>query len=282
MKSLLLASTLFTWLSSPAQYYYKDITGTKETSELIKTYIKNKVSRVGLTSYDADNTKSDNLFVQQEFFADQKLLKTITGTGAGNANTSVVFTYADENGNPLKTIDSTGVVVNTTIYNYDAAGNLSSVTITSSDTTISESEQHIWQWQNNKPFKMLRIKNKKDTVYIDFRLDENGNVIEETETHKQFSSKPYYYYYNDSNQLTDIVRYNERAKQLLPEYMLEYSASNQVIQKIAVPTNNSDYLIWRYQYNAQGLKLKEAVYSRHDKKNPLGKIEYQYSFAPLQ
>ena len=279
MKSILFAAILFTALSSSAQYYYKDIIGTKESSELIKTYMKNKVSRVVLTSYDEDNTKSDNLFVQQEFSPDNRQLKTITGTGADNANTSIVFTYADENGNIIRTVDSSGVVINTTSYSYDASGNLSLVTISSSDTTSSESEQHIWQWENGKPAKMLRIKNKTDTTYVNFKIDENGNVSEETETHKKISSKPYYYYYNENNQLTDVVRFNERAKQLLPEYMFEYSSSNQIIQKITVPTNNSDYLIWRYQYNPQGLKVKEVIYSKHDKKNPMGKIEYQYSFA---
>lgn len=232
--------------------------------------MKNKVSRVMLTSYDADNTKSDNLFVQQEFSPSKRVLKTITATGADNANMSTVFTYADENGNLTKTVDSTGVVVNTTTYNYDASGNLELVIISSSDTTISESEQHIWQWQNGKPSKMLRIKNNKDTAYVDFKLDENGNVTEETEMRKRVTSRPYYYYYNDNNQLTDIVRYNDRASQLLPEYMFEYSTSNQVIQKITVPSNNSDYLIWRYQYNPQGLKTKEVVYSKYDKKKPDG------------
>lgn len=232
-----------------------------------------------LTSYDADNTKSDNLFVQQEFFPAKRLLKTVTATGADNANMSTVFTYADGNGNIIKTVDSTGVVINTTTYNYDASGNLDLVIISSSDTIINESEQHMWQWENGKPSKMLRIKNKKDTTYVDFKLDENGNITEETETRKRVTARPYYYYYNENNQLTDIVRYNDRARQLLPEYMFEYSSSNQVIQKITVPSNNSDYLIWRYQYNTQGLKTKEAVYSRHDKRNPMGKIEYQYSFA---
>jgi YD repeat-containing protein len=279
MKSLFFPALLLFSLSSSAQYYYKDITGTKESSELIKTYMKNKVSRVMLTSYDADNTKSDNLFVQQEFSPAKKVLKTITATGADNANMSTVFTYADENGNIIKTIDSTGVVINTTTYNYDASGNLNLVTISSSDTAINESEQHVWQWENGKPIRMLRIKNKKDTAFVDFKLDENGNLTEETETRKRITSRPYYYYYNESNQLTDIVRYNDRAKQLLPEYMFEYSASDQVIQKITVPSNNSDYLIWRYQYNPQGLKTKEVVYSKHDKRNPLGKIEYQYSFV---
>jgi YD repeat-containing protein len=279
MKSLFSAAALLMTLSSPAQYYYKDIVGTKESSELIKTYMKNKVSRVMLSSYDADNTKSDNLFVQQEFSPARRVLKTITATGADNANMSTVFTYADENGNIIRTVDSTGVVVNTTAYNYDAAGNLNMVTISSSDTIINESEQHLWQWENGRPSKMLRIKNKRDTAYVDFKLDENGNISEETETRKRVTSRPYYYYYNDNNQLTDVVRYNDRAKQLLPEYMFEYSTANQVIQKITVPSNNSDYLIWRYQYNPQGLRTKEVVYSKHDKRNPMGKIEYQYSFV---
>jgi YD repeat-containing protein len=280
MKSLLLASVLLAGLSSSAQYYYKDILGSRESSDQLKSYLKNKVSRVVLTSYDAENTKSDYLFVQQQFFPETRVLRTVTGTGTStdNDNTSVLYTYADANGNLIKTVDSSGVVVNITDYSYDAAGNLSLVTISSADTISSESEQHIWQWQNGKPLRMLRIKNKVDTTYVDFKLDDNGNVSEETATHKKLASKPYYYYYNDNNQLTDIVRYNERAKQLLPEYMFEYS-SNQIIQKITVPTNNSDYLIWRYQYNPQGLKVKEVVYSKHDKKNPMGKIEYQYSFA---
>jgi len=279
MKSFLLACASLVALSSSAQYYYKDVIGTKESSDLIRTYMKNKVSRVSLTSYDADNTKSDNLFIQQEFSSINRELKTTTATGGDNANTSTVFTYADENGNIIKTLDSSGIVVNTTTYTYDASGNLSSVTINSSDTISSESEQHIWQWENGKPSKMLRIKNRIDTTYINFKSDEKGNISEESATHKKSTSRPYYYYYNDNNQLTDVVRYNDRARQLLPEYMFEYSSANQIIQKITVPTNNSDYLIWRYLYNQQGLKVKEVVYSKHDKRNPLGKIEYQYSFA---
>ncbi|MGZ3846259.1 MAG: hypothetical protein ACXVBH_09390 [Flavisolibacter sp.] len=279
MKSLFLATILLIGLSSSAQYYYKDIVGTKESSELIKSYMKNKVARVMLSSYDADNTKSDNLYVQQEFSPGTRVLKTSTGTGEDNGNSSTVFTYADDQGNIVKTVDSSGVVVNTTSYEYDATGNLKLVTTNSSDTTVSESEQHLWQWENGKPTKMLRIRNKRDTTYVNFKLDDRGNVSEEAATHKSVPDRPYFYYYNENNQLTDVVRYNERAKQLLPEYMFEYSSSNQVIQKITIPTNNSDYLIWRYQYNPQGLKVKEVVYSKHDKKTPMGKVEYQYSFV---
>jgi hypothetical protein len=279
MKSFLLAAIVFTGLSSSAQYYYKDIIGIKESSDQLRSYMKNKVSRVALTSYDADDTRSDYFFVRQEFLPDARVLKTVTGTGTENENTSLLYTYADANGNVIKTVDSSDAVVSITDYTYDAAGNLNLVTINSSDSLSNESEQHIWQWLNGKPSRMLRIKNKVDTTYVDFKLDDNGNITEETATHKRVASKPYYYYYNTSKQLTDIVRYSERARQLLPEYMFEYSSSNQIIQKITVPTNNSDYLIWRYQYNPQGLKVKEVVYSKQDKRNPMGKIEYQYSFA---
>ena len=105
MKSLLLASVLLTGLSSSAQYYYKDVLGARESSDQLKSYLKNKVSRVILTSYDADDTKSDYLYVQQQFFPETRVLRTVTGTGTGSddQNTSVLYTYADANGNLIKT-----------------------------------------------------------------------------------------------------------------------------------------------------------------------------------
>ena len=77
--------------------------------------------------------------------------------------------------------------------------------------------------------------------------------------------------------MTDVVRYNKKAKRLLPDYMFEYSDANQVIQKITVPASGSDYLIWRYQYDAKGLKIREACFDRQ--KQLTGKIEYNYRFG---
>lgn len=277
MRSLLLVVLFFLSLSSSAQYYYKDIIGTKESSELIKTYMRNKVTRVLVTSFDSENEKSDDFKVQQEFSASELILKTTTQTTPENATT--LLTYVDASGNVTRTVETNDRVTNTSVYTYDAAGNLISILSTSSDSTISEKELHLWQWNNGKPVRMLRIKNEKDTAIVEFVLDENGNVAEETEIRRKVKSRPVYYYYNENNHLTDIVRYSDRAGQLLPEYMFEYSPTHQVIQKITVPANNSDYLIWRYLYNAQGLKTKEAIYSKHDKRNPVGRIEYQYSFG---
>jgi hypothetical protein len=121
---------------------------------------------------------------------------------------------------------------------------------------------------------MLRIKNNTDTSYVSFKLDDAGNVSEEQSVRKGIKTEPVFYYYDAQKRLTDIVRFNNRSRRLLPEYMFEYSPANMVIQKITVPANSSDYMIWRYQYDATGLKVKEAVYDKY--KQLTGKIEYVY------
>jgi hypothetical protein len=276
MKAFLLAALIPCCLSSSAQYYYKDIIGTKASSEIIRAYTRNKVNRVVLTSYDQANQKDDDFFVEQAFSPATKSLRTITRSES--THESVLISYVDANDNVIRTIDSSDIVVSTTDYRYNAAGQLVAVSSSSADSSdASQNEEHIWEWNNGRPSRMLRVKNGKDTSIINFKLDEKGNISEETETRKGVTSLPVYYYYNDNNQLTDIVRFNKRANRLLPEYMFEYSADNQLVQKITVPSNNSEYLIWRYQYNNQGLKVKEVIYNKQ--KQMTGKVEYQYSFG---
>jgi hypothetical protein len=277
MKSFLAAIVLFISFSASAQYYYQDIVGTKETSAIMKAYRDNKVNRVVLSSYDENNTRSDDFYVEQLFSAANQTLRTTTRSDMDHE--SVLTSYLDNNNNVVKTTDSSNIVTTVTNYTYNTDGMLVSITSFSSDSAkrTTESEQHLWQYNNNKIARMLRIKNAADTTYINFKLDEAGNVIEEQETRKGVKSPSIYYYYDNNNRLTDIVRYNNKAKRLLPEYMFEYSPTNQVIQKITVPSNNDNYLIWRYQYNGQGLKTKEVIYNKQ--KELTGKIEYQYSFG---
>lgn len=283
MRTFLLSIILFSFYSSRAQYYYKDIIGTRESAELVKAYRANKVSRVVLTSYDADNTRSEDFYVEQQFSPASSMLKTISRSELGSE--SVLISFADAEGRIIRTIDSSNILVSYTDYQYNPAGQLVKVVSASSDSAhrSNEGEQHLWQWGDNKPVRMLRIKNKVDTTFVDFKLDQDGDVSEERETRKRITSEPLYYYYNDAHQLTDIVRFNKKANRLLPEYMFEYSEANQVIQKITVPANSFNYLIWRYQYNAQGLKTREAIYSKElteqNKRKQLGRIDYQYFFG---
>ena len=277
MKSIFLVAVLFSTLPAAAQYYYKDIIGTRESAELIRSYTRNKVNRVVLSSYDAENTRIQDFSIEQEFSPSSQVLKTTSRTGTGQP--SILFTYVDAAGNVIRTVDSSNLVVSTTNYSYNSTGQLTSITHSSSDSarSLQKTDQHIWYWQGSSPVKMLRIKNNHDTTVVEFKLDSDGNVIEETELRRGVRSSPVFYYYNDENQLTDIVRHNPKVGILLPEYMFEYSENNEVIQKITVPINNPDYLIWRYQYNEKGLKVKEAIYDKYKSLN--GKIEYQYSFG---
>ena len=276
MKSFFLFFSLVMVSVVDAQYYYKDIIGTKETSDLIRSYRTNRVSRVLLNSYDAENTKNDDFYVEQVFSAPNQYLKTITRLG--DANESTLISYTDANNNVVKTVDSSETITTTSVYKYGADGLLESVVSISSDTARSnQAEEHRWEYKDNKIARMLRIKDKKDTAYITFKTDDKGNIIEEQSIRKGISSEPVYYYYDNNNRLTDIVRFSNKAKRLLPEYLFEYSPSNQVIQKITVPANSSDYLIWRYQYDDKGLKIKEAIFDK--RKQLTGKIEYLYQFG---
>jgi hypothetical protein len=274
MKLLTLIILLLIATTSNCQYYYKDIIGSDQTTNLLKAYKTNKVSRVVVTSYDGENTKMDEFYVEQQY--SPEALKTITRSNVSNE--SILISYIDANNHVTKTIDSSDVVTSYTNYTYNSDGLLLSTISSSTDTgkTSTQTEQHIWQYQNRRPVSMLRIKNNSDTTYIRFRLDDKGNVSEEQETHKGITTEPIYYYYDDNGRITDIVAFSKRAKRLLPEYMFEYSPTNQVIQQITVPDNSSQYTIWRYQYDDKGLKIKEAIYNKQ--KQLTGKLEYQYSF----
>ncbi|MDQ3682231.1 MAG: hypothetical protein M3352_04050 [Bacteroidota bacterium] len=276
MKAFLVSVILFLSFFSKAQYYYTDIIGTKETAAIMKLYQQNKVSHVVLNSFDADGMKSEGFYVEQFFSSSIRTLKTITRSGDNNE--SILTTHINANAQVVKTTDSSVALVSTTQYSYNTAGNLISILSASKDSTnaMMQIEEHKWEYEGDRIVRMLRIKNSIDTSIVQFKSDGNGNVIEETSVRKGIKSDPALYYYDEQNRLTDVVRFNNKARRLLPLFMFEYSLANQVIQKITVPGNSSNYLIWRYQYGTNGLKIKEAVYNKQ--KELKGKIEYQYIF----
>lgn len=271
------AAALFT-VSASAQYYYKDVIGTKESSDLITAYRKNNVQSVSMKSYTIDNTPLDNLSVQQEFSPTAQTLRTITKTEYLPA--SYLTTFFDANGHVLKTADSVaGGFVTTTVYRYNDAGQLSSIFTTYGDTLAPlKTEEHIWQFDaQNHASRMLRVRNGKDSSMVTFKLDNAGNVIEEQETVRFIKEEPVYYFYDAKNRLTDIVRYNKKAGRLLPEQMFEYTTTNQLAERTTIPQNSDNYLIWRYRFDNRGLKTGEQIFNKQ--KELTGKVEYSYTFG---
>lgn len=263
--------------TASAQYYFKDIIGTRESADLISSYQKNKVKSVVLKSYTINNTPLDNLQVQQSFLPEQQILRTITKTDF--LAPSYLTTFFDAGGRVIKTTDSSAGIVNTTVYTYDSDNKLMAMVTTYGDSQASlKSDEHLWKYTAQNRFShMLRVRNKLDTVVVNFKLDAAGNVIEEQETRRFIKEEPYYYYYDKENRLTDIVRYNKKAARLLPEQMFTYGDNNELLERTTVPQNSDQYFIWRYRYNQNGLKTSEEIYNKE--KELTGKVLYQYSFS---
>ncbi len=278
MKNLLLLLVLPASLSAKAQYYYKDIIGALETTREMKTYLANKVLSVNSAGFDPQGMKTDDFSEQKDIRQNGTVLKTTT---RNNPNTTVLFSRFDNQSRLVSVTDSTGDVKSVSAYSYDAGGKIISIKNTTDDKGDEINQTEIHQWFYNpagQPQKMLRIVNEKDSTEYRFNTDEKGNVIDEQPFRKGIAGELIYYYYDDANRLTDIVRYNERLKKLLPDYMFEYDDNNRVIQKITLLSNlHLGYLIWRYVYNDKGLKTKEALFNKD--KEMTGKIEYSYTFA---
>jgi YD repeat-containing protein len=277
MKAFLLFLVIFFSRVASSQYYYKDIIGIKESASLITSYRNNKVRTVALNSYTVNNIPLDNFSIRQEFLPAQQALQTVTRTEYSNP--SYLTSYIDAEGKLVRATDSSNGIVNSSVYMYNKAGHLTSIFITAGDSLAAvQTDEHHWQYNTqNKVTQMLRIKNKKDTAVVSFKLDNAGNVIEELEKRRAITEQPFYYYYDEDNRLTDIVRYSIKAARLLPEYMFEYSPANQLIQRITVPQNSTQYLIWRYAYNDKGLRTKEVIFNKD--KEQTGKVEYIYTFS---
>lgn len=273
---LVIASLLSTSLYS--QYYYNDIIGTQEINSRIKTYIAAKVQSVTATGFDAQGRKTTDFNEWQDIQSNGTILKITTRNGQ---TVNRVYYQFDDKSRLISSRDSSGDIESTSSFMYAANGDLIAIKTITKDSLqdFNETEERQWHYAAGKPEKMWRILNGKDSTEYRFTLDEDGNVADEQLYRRNTGINPLYYYYDEKNRLSDIVRYNKRAKRLLPDIMFEYDENDRIIQKITtLSTNNPDYLIWRYLFNEKGLKTKEALFNKD--KELRGRIDYTYNFVP--
>lgn len=277
MRNALLTIALFSHVTVFCQYYYNDIIDARIIGERMKTYINQKVKTITATGYDARGSKTTDFNEWQEINAEKKILKISTRNGQQVARQYYQF---DDRYRLSGITDSSGYIKSTTIYNHDNNGNiiLIKTSITDSLQDFTETTEHQYQYNaTGKPVKLWRIINGKDSSEYRFTLDEKGNAGDELLYRRNIPADSIFYYYDEKSRLTDIVRYNKKAKKLLPTVMFEYDDADRVIQKMTIlSTNNPDYLIWRYIFNEKGLKTKEALFNKQ--KELTGRIEYTYTF----
>lgn len=273
MKRLLcLFCFLFLFFICKAQYYYNDIVALQQARIQYSALKNNHIKTVTATSYEGNEVVTDFL-LQKQVSSDANII-TVNASYPSSGTTSTVNTYSNDR--ITKSIDSKANVTTTTSYEYDNSGRLQNITTNTTDTfMLSQTQEvHLWFYKDDKPEKMLRIKDVKDTSEINFSYDEQGNVAQETWRKKGKIQQAYYYYYNAVKQLTDIVEYNNKAKKLLPDFIYEYDASGNIIQMTQVPSGSSDYMIWKYIYNDKNLKQQELLYTKQNQL--VGRIEYTY------
>ena len=277
MNKLVILYFLALCSSLNAQYYYKDIVAANDLTRLIATYKTNNIQKVTSTGITSEGQRSNDFNETQDINNNFTTLKITTRI---NKTVSSLLHRFDQNGRLLSSVDSSSGVKSTSTYIYYENGNISAINNLAIDAdssgSFTQSEEHIYIYNNGKLEKMWRIINKKDSLEVRFVTDENGNIIEERNFRRGIGSDPIYYYYDGRNRLTDIVRYNYKARRLLPDFLFEYDEQNRVIQKITTTSaQNIGYLTWRYIFNEKGLKTKEALFNKE--KVLQGRIDYNYN-----
>ena len=265
---------LFLALNSNAQYYFNDIISIKQGNDQYRLLRAQKIASVKAVSYEPDNSITEGFAVTQEMSRDGKKV-TITTT-TNNQTGTTVNTY--DMGILKRTKSNNKNISNKTDYSYDAQGRISKVHLSTVDTFMNSTISEIHEWSYDEygaPATMLRIKNSVDTTVVQFVKDDQQNIGEEIWRKNGRIVERYYYYYNNNKQLTDIVRYNSKAKKLMPDFVYEYNASNQLSQMTQFSLGSNNYFVWKYKYNDKGLKTEEVCSDKS--KLQIGRIEYQYT-----
>ena len=261
--------------SNKAQYYYRDIVSNKQALREQQELKDQKIRTIKVHSFEGNGVASEGFFCEKNISKDYRKMETFTRSYVSGK--SLLTAYYDDNNLLVRSSDSSDLSVASSFYKYDSKGNISSIVFRShsndDDFATALNEEHLYFYNNaGQPIKMLRTRNKKDSATIVFKLDEHGNVVDELEQGKD--GYRYYYYYNDKNRLTDIVKFNVVKNKLLPDFMFEYNSAGQVTQMISTEEGaNSNYYTWKYVYN-DGLRIIEKCFSKE--KNLLGYFEYEY------
>lgn len=273
---LLLTSLAFLFISSAwGQYYFNDLLATAQSQAQYQLLRTNKVKKITAISFEEDGSANEAFLLEQELTMDGKRLSTKSGIQSGKTSTVTSFFELSK---LKRTLSNSNGIDNKMEYFYDNTGKLIKLSLTSGDTAVKYSTQEYRDWvygANGLPASIVKVKNKIDSSVAKIVIDEEGNVAEEQWSRKNTPLETYYYYYDQQHRLTDIVRFNQKLKKLVPDYVFEYDAKGKLAQMTQL-SGSGKYFTWQYEYNEKGLKWKETC--RDNERKLVGKIEYKYEF----
>ena len=239
---------------------------------------------VTATGYTPQGSKATDFAEVHEIKDNGRTLKISRNS---NLTYSSFYQRFDEQNRVISIIDTSLGIQNLSTYEYDPAGRIISIENKVKDpaTEIDMVELHRWFYnKEGQVEKMWRTINGSDSLEIRYIPDEKGNPGEEHSFKNGYETDVLYYYFDEKNRITDIVRYNKKAKKLLPDEIISYDDADRIIQRVtSTPGDNLrqttwvGYFIWRYIYDNKGLKTKEALFDKEQQLS--GKIEYSYTFG---
>ena len=271
MKYILGLTLICITLVSQGQFYYKDLVTVKETNAQWAVLKANGIKTITARSYEANNQPSEGFNVQQSISGNTMVTITQTQTSKPSEFTA----RYSEAGRLVNTVDTSEDYFASTDYEYDAAGRITTITSNSRSNEFISKEVHLWSYDAaGKPVQMLRIRNNTDTTVVTFIYDGKDQPVEEHSVRKGNKEPETYYYYNEKNQLTDIVRYNVKARRLLPTHVFAYNAQGRLGAMLLVPEGTNQYQRWYYDYDERGLRVRERLYNKQQELD--GKVEFIY------
>ena len=261
--------------TASSQHYYNDLLVAGEIMKKRELFRQHQVKSIRFYSFDGNNQPIEGFSSEQAISNNFTEINTVTTTSL--TGTTQNSTYFNAKGQLIRTVDTADGNKTTVTYTYDAEDRITTITnISTSPGQFNSKEQHRWVYKDGAPASVVKIRNDQDTTYISFVKDEQGNLAEGKSIRKGQAQPTVYYYYDPNNRLTDIVRYNARAKRLLPDYIFEYDANGRLATMLVTTEGTNDYQKWYYTYDDKGLKIKDECFSKT--KALIGKIEYKYQF----
>ena len=260
-----------------SQYYFQDIYNTQQTVATLALLKDNKVKTQMVQTLDG------NMEADPDFRCERNLSPTYhqmrAQTQSSSTGYSAMTSSFSSKGQLTKTVDSSSASVTTTLYRYTNEGLLQYISSTSialqSKMRFDETRSYSYDAAGHLQQMIQKKGNGSDSTVIAFKTDSSGHVTEELD---QRQGKRTYYNYDKAGHLTDVYRYQAAKKRMLPDYIFEYNAQGKMIKMTTVNAQTSSYTIWAYEYQPNGLPLKETCYGKG--RELLGMVKYSYDLNP--
>lgn len=274
-RSIIIASAiLISGTEARGQFYYNDLVMNRQGNEKHQLYRKLKVVSITIrSSAGTDAQGSEPLILEQSYSSGYHQLRTRNPSGI---SPSTITNHYNAQGLLYRTVDSSTNAISVYDYKYEGS-RLSSVTSTGYVPGEQQKavETHAWAFNGEGcPTRMVRSRKGFDSSDIRFTCDERGLVTEEQAYRRGAIVDKVYYYHDEKGRLTDVVRYREKLGKLIPDYTFDYNDQGQLKEMMVVQNGGMDYQTWTYEYDTQGLPVRESCFSRQRKL--IGTVEYRY------